>query len=981
MTFRVKPDSCIGCDCHSHGTDFSAIEGTGSLGVMLVGEASGEHEQREGLPFRPGAPAGGVLTRILRGMGLSREQFSITNVLRCRPRNNWLEKSPWEHQAIIHCRPNLEQAILERKPKVIVALGGTAMRELTGMAGEAQGIGHLAGYVVPCRVRPQPQIDNGIVRPEMLTQNYIPVIGNFHPAYLRRGKASHQGIFARILKRAINIAAGRDHDWLWGDPEEHSAQLNYTTRPTAADAHAFAEHILGNPAAVVSYDLETSESASLDEDARDGFADTHIRLVQFAVEGRGAIAIPWEPVFVPAISAILRSPNPKCGHNVWLFDNKVLRAAGQREGLDLTPQGTIHDTLAMFHHWQPDLPAHLQAAASFVQFPFPWKHLGHDDSTLPFYGCCDVDATLRLYTMLEKTLRRDQVWGDDVTGYLGQVNHVRPVLAGMEDRGLPVDDAARVALAGEFDIAQAALGREITALAPKECGRVHPKEGYKGVPPEIRNHDMLDGTPIRDTVFYESGDDGERYRYEEREFAILNADLTATSILRWCRVYDFNPNSSRQLINYMRVKSHPVPKDKHREADDGSNPDTTNKKELVRLANKTGDTFYLKVIEFRELTKAKGTYVDGFKPAADGRVHTTFTFDTAIAQLSSRNPNIQNFPKHGSTESQRRLVKALRKMIAAEPGKVLVEWDYKSCHVLTLGFLAEDYNYMRLARLDMHSFVAGHLLGCWDGHAIFPETDDQLRTRFKWLKSDPERKRVRDDPAKHGILGIGNGLQAKGLFERYMESFPARPCTVCQGRRTVAGVRGPKKCPACHATGVESGQRLAERVLEIARQLFPKVFAYQRREQEKAHKEQFLLTPFGHLRRFYEVFRWDPRKMDLVHGDQAEEAIAYRLSNVAHSHMRESMKAIARAGFDERYGMCNQIHDALLFHFDRTLLDEHVRDIHPILVAPSTVLRHPAIAPDGLSIEVEASVGENWAEMAELPLPKKIQVDALAPAR
>ena len=29
----------------------------------------------------------------------------------------------------------------------------------------------------------------------------------------------------------------------------------------------------------------------------------------------------------------------------------------------------------MFHHWQPDLPAHLQFAASFIRFPFPWKHL------------------------------------------------------------------------------------------------------------------------------------------------------------------------------------------------------------------------------------------------------------------------------------------------------------------------------------------------------------------------------------------------------------------------------------------------------------------------------------------------------------------------------------------------------------------------------------------------------------------------------
>src|SRR5208282_4502294 len=46
------------------------------------------------------------------------------------------------------------------------------------------------------------------------------------------------------------------------------------------------------------------------------------------------------------------------------------------------------------------------------------------------------------------------------------------------------------------------------------------------------------------------------------------------------------------------------------------------------------DTFYTKVIECRELSKAKSTYVDGFRPHADGRVHTTFTFATAIGQTS-----------------------------------------------------------------------------------------------------------------------------------------------------------------------------------------------------------------------------------------------------------------------------------------------------------------------------------------------------------
>lgn len=423
---RAKPESCQSCQCFSHGTDFSAVEGAGSLGVMLVGEASGEHEQREGLPFRPGAPAGGVLTRILRNMGLSREQFAITNVLRCRPRNNWLEKAPWEYQALMHCRPNLEQAILERKPRCIVALGGTAMRELSGMTGAAQGIGHLAGYVLPSRVgrkwpavAEQKLVELGLA--DTSAEPPIPVIGNFHPAYLRRGKASHQGIWARIIKRATNIAAGRDHDWLWNvDPSDPSTwgNLQFITQPGWDDGYAFLNYVIDNPNLSVAADLETSESASLDEDARDGFMDTNIRLAQFAImrnDRPWAIALPWEGKLRDIAIGLLHTANRKFGHNWWTFDGKVVRACSQREGWLYRPQGRIDDTLAMFHHWQPDLPAHLQAACSFIQWPFPWKHYGSSDTTLPFYGCCDVASDLLLGEMLEKTLKRDGIWNDECT--------------------------------------------------------------------------------------------------------------------------------------------------------------------------------------------------------------------------------------------------------------------------------------------------------------------------------------------------------------------------------------------------------------------------------------------------------------------------------------------------------------------------------------------------------------------------------------
>jgi uracil-DNA glycosylase family 4 len=385
---------------------------------MLVGEASGEMEAREQTPFVEYAQAGHVLTRNLRRMGYDREQFIITNLLRCRPKNNWIEDAPWEFSALAHCRPNLDSVILERRPKCIVALGTLPMRELSGMAGSKLGISHLAGYVLPLH-KFLPGEHSGLSSGVAWNKSDpIPVIGDFHPSYLRRGSMSHVGIWTRIIQRAVNIAAGKDRKWMWDvDPDDSRTWegLHYLTKPSTDEARAFQNYVLRNPGLIVAEDLETFESTSLDEDAKEGFVDTEIRQVQFCVRDHAgvpwAIALPWEEPFRTMAIAVMLSPNVKYGHNWWLFDHKVLRACAAREGWEYRPQGVVHDTLQMFHHWQPDLPAHLQFACNFIQFPFPWKHLA--DSNIEFYGCVDVHSDLELGEMLERTLKRDGLWDDE----------------------------------------------------------------------------------------------------------------------------------------------------------------------------------------------------------------------------------------------------------------------------------------------------------------------------------------------------------------------------------------------------------------------------------------------------------------------------------------------------------------------------------------------------------------------------------------
>jgi len=116
------------------------------------------------------------------------------------------------------------------------------------------------------------------------------------------------------------------------------------------------------------------------------------------------------------------------------------------------------------------------------------------------------------------------------------------------------------------------------------------------------------------------------------------------------------------------------------------------------------------------------------------------------------------------------------------------------------------------------------------------------------------------------------------------------------------------------------------------------------------------------------VFRWDSRKGDYVPGDQAEEAVAFLPANHAHGHLREVMKSLAAAGLDSRYGMFDQIHDALLFCPDEAHAIACVEDVSRMMTAPSLVLRHPTLAPNGLWCGVDISAGRNWSEMREVSL-------------
>jgi DNA polymerase len=91
---------------------------------MLVGEAPGANEDREGRPFV--GSAGKLLGKLLSGVGLTREAVFITNVVKCRPPKNRPPKDS-EAQA---CSPYLARQIAILGPKLICPMGNSATRAL-----------------------------------------------------------------------------------------------------------------------------------------------------------------------------------------------------------------------------------------------------------------------------------------------------------------------------------------------------------------------------------------------------------------------------------------------------------------------------------------------------------------------------------------------------------------------------------------------------------------------------------------------------------------------------------------------------------------------------------------------------------------------------------------------------------------------------------------------------------------------------------
>ena len=176
--------ACTQCDLSRRRQQ--AVPGVGdrSPDWLIVGEAPGEEEDRQGLPFV--GRAGQLLDRMLAAMGLTREQkVYIANVIKCRPPQN---RNP-DPAEIAQCTPYLLRQVELLQPKVILAMGRFAAQTVLAQGG--------AFDADTLRQMPLGKL-RGQVHEVTLAGQRLPVVVTYHPAYLLRSPAEKAKAWADL---------------------------------------------------------------------------------------------------------------------------------------------------------------------------------------------------------------------------------------------------------------------------------------------------------------------------------------------------------------------------------------------------------------------------------------------------------------------------------------------------------------------------------------------------------------------------------------------------------------------------------------------------------------------------------------------------------------------------------------------------------------------------------------------------------------
>jgi DNA polymerase-1 len=286
------------------------------------------------------------------------------------------------------------------------------------------------------------------------------------------------------------------------------------------------------------------------------------------------------------------------------------------------------------------------------------------------------------------------------------------------------------------------------------------------------------------------------------------------------------------------------------------NEPSTDQESLERLAA-LGHALPKKLIEYRQLIKLKGTYVDvlpGLVNPKTGRIHTSFNQTAAeTGRLSSSDPNLQNIPARREQGAQ------LRKAFIPKDGWSLVTADYSQVELRLLAHFCGDETLRKAFAedRDVHAAVAAQI--------------------FKVKAADVSK--AQRAMAKTVNFGVVYGMSAAGLSTRL--AIPRKE---------------------------------AEEFIDQYFARYPKVLAYQQQLLARAHQTGEVSTILGRKRSFNRN-AINPNSHYKMRGQAEREAINMEIQGSAADLMKKAMLAVhARLAAEKREAkILLTVHDELVF--------------------------------------------------------------------
>lgn len=428
-------------------------QGNSSAKLMVIGEAPGEHEERQGKPFV--GPSGKILDEMLQKAGTSREAVYVTNVVKVRPPQNKIQRLKEIGKSIDEFLPQLFDEITAIRPNCILALGNTPLNALT----DKSGITNYRGSIL------------------FSQKSGVKIVPTIHPAYLLHQKGeggqfkySTRAYIQLDVKRAVEESQFK---------ELKLPERNIQIIKNSYDLYRFLQKFENHKRFALDIETVKSIPVCLGIAPSPNYAIS-IQLIN--VEGAG-YEIPYHELaeMWKLLDEFLRSKKEWIGQN-WKFDQQKLETVGFRM------EDIYADTMLLASVVNPEFPKSLAFLGSVYSMEPFYKNegkefiLGKDPiNQLFLYNGKDACVTFEVF----QNIYNDCVEYGLESFYFDFENKLHQFYLNLESAGLKVDFDVWKELLEKYTSLYKTKQVELESIAGYDLNVASPKQVFQYITKDL----------------------------------------------------------------------------------------------------------------------------------------------------------------------------------------------------------------------------------------------------------------------------------------------------------------------------------------------------------------------------------------------------------------------------------------------------------------------------------------------------------------